>query len=1459
MIKSPFFKLRRIECSLVITIATTATGFGQTSWIPSSYGFWNAAANWTSGVPTTGVNALIANNGYASMLSITGAAGTITVGSSTGTGILEIFGSTLSSTGTTRIGNGSSIDGGYGNNGTATVFSSTWNNAGDIHIGESGKGEVIIASGGIVRAGWNGTAATGTVTLGFSGTAGGKLTMGSNNGGGTLQAARVTGGSGSGIKQVIFNSNGPQTFAPILEGNLSVQQSGLGTTTLSGINTYTGGTILSAGTLVMGNASALGTTGTVNISAGATLNRSTFDFELSRLSGSGSLNGSGAYVYNSAANSSLGTALVGGTTLTKLGTGTLTLSGPATYSGATTISGGMLEINADNILPDGTAVETNNGTLRIASDRLETIGSLAVSSAGSAQISGTLITGGNNASTTYAGALSGDGTLRKVGTGTLLFTGTGTFMGTIFVDAGKLTLGNGGTLGTISGNFLELGIASGASLEANRSDAVSYAFRLSGTGTLIKSGVNALTLSGQLNDFTGTVAINSGQLVLNSNFSFPPFSTTGPGVLVTRQTLYMRGTLGHTGGTIIETGTLNLQPAGSATYSSNFSGPGALSFSSQSGSATITYAGTATHTGGTLFNSNVQLNDGSSLAGSINLGSRKLIINQSVSQTLTNAFVSNSGGTISQAGSGALTLGSSLSGLTSNPTLEVTGSGTLTLGAASSLAGGCTKSGPGKLIIAATLTTSEINITAGTLQIGNGGTAGALEGNIYGRAGELRFDRTDAISFNGNIAGSGTSVIKTGSTSLTLGGELSYSGPTILEGGSLTIGNSGDWSHFSAISGNGSLIKTGSGSVSLNALSTHTGGTFIQSGTLALSRSAAIAGTATVSAGAILDLAANGSFTLDVTGAGEINLGYVGATLNGTLTHTGATTISGGTLSFGDARDFTYSSPTSGVTGTLVKKGSGTATVLSALTQSYLNVDAGTLRLGNGSVFDVSEVRINPSGTLSFDHATDLTFAGRFTNEGTLKKMGSNKVTLTGNLGIYTGATVIEGGSLEIFTSAFQTISGAVSGAGTLIKSGPDSLTLDSRNTVHAGGILIKAGTLLLNNSGAISSLTPVTLEGGQLNLQSSNQSIGSLSGLAGTFVRMYDVSLTVGAENTSTTYAGTIIGNSSGRLIKTGTGTLTLGGTNTLNASTTINGGKLMGLVNGAFGSSSILVQGGALDLNGLTLANVITINSGGTLTGTGTLTATTTASGTLSPGDSGFGRITASGGLNLAPTSVIALGLGGTSRHNGMTGNYDTLAVSGALDLKGTVNVALLNGFVPVAGNTFTLATATSFTGNMTLNLPLLPGNLAWDSSLFATTGTVSVIIQQGFATWQGAQFTTLELADPLVSGPSADPDQDGFNNILEYALGTLPKSAASANVSQTEIVAGRFEFTYQRPLGGGAIGVSYVIEESNAALSGWVVATDFTQSVVAASATMETVTISFPASASGRKFARVSATLN
>ncbi|EAB5596858.1 hypothetical protein DUV83_24780, partial [Salmonella enterica subsp. enterica] len=161
-------------------------------------------------------------------------------------------------------------------------------------------------------------------------------TGGTTISGGTLVATNVEAlGSGDVTDNAVLELNTGGDFTNAISGSGQVVKSGDKTLTLSGANSYTGGTTISGGTLVASNVEALGTG---DITDNATLE----------------LNAGGDFANN-----------IGGTgSVVKSGDKTLTLSGSNTYTGGTTISGGTLV--ATNVEALGTGNVTDNATLELS-------------------------------------------------------------------------------------------------------------------------------------------------------------------------------------------------------------------------------------------------------------------------------------------------------------------------------------------------------------------------------------------------------------------------------------------------------------------------------------------------------------------------------------------------------------------------------------------------------------------------------------------------------------------------------------------------------------------------------------------------------------------------------------------------------------------------------------------------------------------------------------------------------------------------------------------------------------------------------------------------------------------------------------------------------------------------------------------------------------------------------------
>ena len=143
------------------------------------------------------------------------------------------------------------------------------------------------------------------------------------------------------------------TYGGVISGSGAFAQTGSGTTELTGVNTYMGGTTLSGGTLSVSQEANLG-----DPSGGLTFNGGILQITGTTFNstprpiiwGTG---GGGFDIANSANVFTVNQVLGGPGGLTKLGAGTLVLSGANSYSGGTTLAGGTLSIGADNNIGTG--------------------------------------------------------------------------------------------------------------------------------------------------------------------------------------------------------------------------------------------------------------------------------------------------------------------------------------------------------------------------------------------------------------------------------------------------------------------------------------------------------------------------------------------------------------------------------------------------------------------------------------------------------------------------------------------------------------------------------------------------------------------------------------------------------------------------------------------------------------------------------------------------------------------------------------------------------------------------------------------------------------------------------------------------------------------------------------------------------------------------------------------------
>ncbi len=298
---------------------------------------------------------------------------------------------------------------------------------------------------------------TGPITMN-----GGVLQWNNNNGANSSNGANSTDVSSqlvmlNGITATLDLNGNTVNFATSIgsSSSASLVQVGNGFLTLQAPSTYTGTTTVSSGTLEVAVPAALpnyATSGSVTVGSGATVAVMT--------GGSAGWSGGQIDSLRTAAvwsdnTSTLGIDTTNGNfiyasiidqplSLNKMGANTLTLTASSTYSGATSVTGGTLQVGTPNALPTGTAVTLANAA-GVAMDLHgfgQTIGSLSGGgpNGGNVTLGGGTLTVGNASSTTYSGAISGNGALVVQGNGTLALTGTHSYSGPTIINSGTLML-----------------------------------------------------------------------------------------------------------------------------------------------------------------------------------------------------------------------------------------------------------------------------------------------------------------------------------------------------------------------------------------------------------------------------------------------------------------------------------------------------------------------------------------------------------------------------------------------------------------------------------------------------------------------------------------------------------------------------------------------------------------------------------------------------------------------------------------------------------------------------------------------------------------------------------------------------------------------------------------------------------------------------------------------------------
>ena len=686
------------------------------------------------------------------------------------------------------------------------------------------------------------------------------------------------------------------------------------------------------------------------------------------------------------------------------------------------------------------------------------------------------------------------------------------------------------------------------------------------TGSLTKIGAGTLTLSG-LNAYTGGTIVNSGTLNL-------------PAAAVPDRVAHIIGALTiNSGATVNADTSWSLGNSAGTSVSSIAINGGTLNFTGNAGWGG-TVARTITMTGGTI--------SGNAFDWWIGLTTTpSLIINaSSTAAVISSGFLMRSGMTsvTVNVAKGTAATDLIISGPITNSTtanLTKVGAGTLTLSGANNYTGVTT-------------------INAGVLSvatIGNGGATGNLgaatnaAANLVLGGGTLQYTGTSASTDRAFTLSAGTTSTIDTVSSLTISG--------------------------AAAATTGSLTKIGAGTLTLSGANNYTGVTTINAGVLSV---------ATIGNGG-----ATGNLGAATNAAGNLVLG------GGTLQYTGA--------SASTDRAFT----------------------LTANTASNLEITANTLTMSGSAAATTGSLTKLGVGTLTLSGVNAYT-GGTIVNSGTLNLPAATaEAHITGALTINSGATVNADSSWSLGFQNGQFVSSIAINGGTLNFTGQAG-----QGGTVASTITMTGGTISGNPFDWYNSLTSTP---SIIINASSTAAVISSGFLMRSGMTSVTVNVAKGTAATDLIISGPITNTTKANLTKIGAGTLTLSGANTYKGVTTINAGVLsvatigdggaIGNLGAATNAAANLVLGGgtlqytgtsastnrAFTMSAGTASAIAVTTNTTTLTVSGAIPATTGTLTVFGPGTLTLSGSTTPPRLQTSPSSTTAV--------NGTTATFTAAAI--------------------------------------------------------------------------------------------------------------------------------------------------------------------------------------------------------
>ena len=958
------------------------------------------------------------------------------------------------------------------------------------------------------------------------------------------------------------------------------------------------------------------------------------------------------------------------------------------------------------------------------------------------------------------------------------------------------------------------------------------------SGGITKTGVKALTLSGDNNLLAGGVTLAAGKLNINHNNALGSGTLTINASTTNDNTSVGEVTIGNPmawNGDFTFTGTTNLtQQTGAVTLSANRQvtvsaktltvngaiGDGGNSRTlTKAGAGTLVLGGNNTYDGLTTVSAGALTlsGDNSAADGGVTLSAGTLNINHN--NALGSGAMTIGGGTINNTSVGAVTVNNAMNWnasfvfagtqnltqdtgavtLSGTPTVTVTN--TLTVNGAVGGSSGLTKFGPGTLVLGGnntfdgTLTIQRGALSLAYLDDSHNGSGAITLGSGTGNSGELIYtgaasSTARGISLPATTIGGGTITVNGGPLTFTAATFNTAAGTTK----TLTLQGTGNGT-ISGMITNGAatslaVTKTGAGAWTLSGdNSGMSGGVTVSAGTLNIAHAKALGtGLLTFAIDSTFDNTSGGALTVTTdpvikfsnnqtfVGTHDLDLG-AGVVTNHSVSMT--VTVSTNRL--------TIRGPIRGCSSTgaryLYKDGNGTLVLLGDSTEywgktsvgSYgINVVSGIVEFANGALGDIEDAKTD---NITLSTGTTLRWVSGNTQDISKRLNVANLQTVTLDL---------QENDVS-FAYALDNPQASTLGYVSVTKLGSGSLTLTNLTAKYAGLFRIFGGTVVAQSRESMLSSGTIAFNSGILKFAAvfdpSTSNMTFNAGGATLDTQAYDITL-----------AKTIGNSGAGGLTKKGGGSLTLSGNNTYSGGTTLDEGTLILNHNAALGTGSgallTLKAGTTLDAGvaaPITLANnpaqswqgdfTYTGTSGRTLSlGGGTVTMTGSRQVTISAGNLTVGGITGAG-YALEKLGAGTLEITGASTYSG-----NTTVTAGTLKLSGSGTIAS-SPVITVGGSTtfnvsgFTLASGQTLLGTGTVAGNLTVGSGSTNSP--GASGAIGTLTQtSGTSTLAGGGNYQWELSSVSAGGGDQDADKGTAFDWVNGSGAALDITATSGN---------------------------------------------------------------------------------